>query len=149
MSDKPKTPPPDAPPILKEPKVDVTVTPRTRDPDDRQYADKVRRSLKSDVEKAVAPREGDKSADQFKRGGDAVREASEKVDAGKVKEISVDVRGKVGREKVGKSYDVTTKPPPAPAPAAPTPPKPDPTKTGPSHAPGPAPAPPSRKPRRR
>jgi hypothetical protein len=112
--------PPEKKPI-ENPKVDVRVQPLKKA--DKDYAEKVRRNLKSDVEKTVKENEGGGSRKQLDAAEKTTKEAGTKIDPSKVKEISVDVSGKVGKTKVGEETVVKPGPtpegPPAPAPAAP------------------------------
>ncbi len=110
--------PPEKKPI-ENPQVDVRVKPATKG--DRDYADKVKRNLKSDVEKTIKQNEGDGARRQLDAAKKTVKEAGKQVDPAKVKEISVNVDGKVGKTNVGDETIVKPGPPPAPAPEGPPP----------------------------
>lgn len=116
----PKTEVPPEKKPLENPQVDVKVKPATKS--DRDYADKVKRNLKADVEKTVKQNEGGGARKQLDAAEQTTKEAGKQVDPSKVKEISVDVSGKVGKTKVGEETVVKPGPtpdgpPPPPAPA--------------------------------
>lgn len=118
-------PPPEVPPEkrpLEKPEVSVVVRPAKKS--DRDYAEKVRRNLQSDVEKVVKESENGGHKEQFKKAEEKTKETGKLVDPSKVKEISVDVSGKVGKQKMGEETVVKPEPRPA-SPPPPAPAKPD------------------------
>ncbi len=127
MSDTTKPPPsppkteasPEKKP-LENPKVNVRVVPAKKN--DREYAEKVKRNLKTDVEKTVRENEGGGAKKQLESAEKTVRGVGTQVDPNKIREISVDVSGKVGKTKIAE--ETVVKPGAAPA-SAPSPAKPD------------------------
>lgn len=90
----------DAPKPLKDPKVDVTVEPRTGKPADKQVAEKHRDTLQKRVEgsiKEAAPGGAQKQLEAADRETD---EAGRGIDRRQVKEIKVVVKGKDGNAEV-------------------------------------------------
>jgi len=91
MADEKKVPPPP----LKEEEVHVTVTPKDpRDPQHRQTAEKVKKTVKEGVKKALDDNKGGGSKKQLDAAEEKIDEAKDRVNPKQVEKISVKVKGK-------------------------------------------------------
>lgn len=93
-----------AKPLEKE-KVDVTVTPKeTKDrkqrQDNKDYAEKVKKSLENDVKKSLDGAKQDGAKKQLDAAEKTTQDAGKKIDPQKIEKVKVKVEGEAGGEKV-------------------------------------------------
>lgn len=102
-----------AKPLEKE-KIDVTVTPkqgtdRKQSQDNRQYADKVKKSLEGDVKKSLEGAKEGGSKKQLDAAEKTAQDAGTKIDPSKIEKVKVKVEGEAGGEKVKRETVVAPK----------------------------------------
>lgn len=100
-------------PIEKE-KIDVTVTPKQggdkkQTADNKQYADKVKKSLESDVKKSLDGAKEGGAKKQLDAAEKATQDAGKKIDPAKIEKVKVKVEGEAGGEKVKRETVVAPK----------------------------------------
>ena len=87
---------------LKNPEVDVNVTPKRNVSGNDPYVKKVKRSLEGDVKKAIDKAAPDGSKKQLESAEKATKDAATKIDPSKVDNVKVRVKGDVDGETVRK-----------------------------------------------
>lgn len=100
-------------PLEKE-KIDVTVTPKQggdkkQTADNKQYAEKVKKSLEGDVKKSLDGAKQDGAKKQLDAAEKATQDAGKKIDPTKIDKVKVKVEGESGGEKVKRETVVTPK----------------------------------------
>ncbi|HTM67725.1 MAG TPA: hypothetical protein VL426_00345 [Candidatus Binatia bacterium] len=100
-------------PLEKE-KIDVSVTPKQggdkkQTQDNRQYADKVKKSLENDVKKSLDGAKQDGAKKQLDAAEKTAQDAGKKIDPSKIEKVKVKVEGEAGGEKVKRETVVAPK----------------------------------------
>jgi hypothetical protein len=103
-----------AEPPLEKPKVDVTVTPkegesRTERKDNKDYAEKVEKKLKEQVQQQIDGNKGGGAKKQLDAAEQVADGAKKGVDGNKVDKVKIKVEGEVDGDKVSREKTVTPK----------------------------------------